>query len=69
MPIITIFNADGEVIEREMTSDELAQWEADKAQAEAELEAKNQAALAKAAAEAKLVALGLDLDDLRALGL
>ena len=69
MPIITIFNADGEVIEREMTSDELAQWEADKAQAEAELEAKNQAALAKAAAEAKLAALGLTADDLAALGL
>ena len=69
MPIITIFNADGEVIEREMTSDELAQWEADKAQAEAELEAKNQAALAKAAAEAKLAALGLTADDLKALGL
>jgi hypothetical protein len=69
MPIITIFNSDGEVIAREMTSDELAQWEADKAQAEAELEAKNQAALAKAAAEAKLAALGLTADDLKALGL
>jgi hypothetical protein len=69
MPIITIFNSNGEVIEREMNPDELAQWEADKAQAKAELEAKNQAALAKAAAEAKLAALGLTADDLKALGL
>jgi hypothetical protein len=69
MTKITIFQPNGEVIQREMTPDELAQWEADKAQAEAELEAKNQAALAKAAAEAKLIALGISLDDLKALGL
>jgi hypothetical protein len=41
----------------------MKQVKADEAQAQAEKAAK------KAAAEAKLVALGLDLDDLRALGL
>lgn len=41
----------------------IKQVKADEAQAQAEKAAK------KAAAEAKLVALGLDLDDLRALGL
>jgi len=61
--------ATGEVIEREMNAEELAQWEADKTQAEAKLEAKNQAVLAKAAAQAKLAALGLTADDLKALGL
>lgn len=63
----------GEQIEREMTAEELAQREAEvsawqakqnlKAQAEAEAAAK------KAAAEAKLAALGLTTDDLKALGL
>jgi hypothetical protein len=56
-------------IDREMTDQEFAQYEVDKA-AEAikqsEAEAKAQA---KVAAEGKLAALGLTTDDLRALGL
>jgi protocatechuate 3,4-dioxygenase beta subunit len=54
---------------RPMTNAEFDQWQADQeaiAILEAEAEAKAQA---KATAEAKLVALGLDLEDLRALGL
>lgn len=61
--------ATGEVIEREMNAEEIKQWEADKAKAETEEQAKAELATKKAAAEAKLVALGLDLDDLKALGL
>ena len=70
MPTIKIHNAEtGEVIERDMTAEELAQWETDRAQEaqrQAEAEAKAQA---KASAEAKLAALGLTADDLKALGL
>ncbi len=70
MSTIKIHNAEtGEVIERDMTADELAQWEADKAEAQEIQDAKAQALNKKAAAEAKLAALGLDVDDLKALGL
>lgn len=63
----------GEVIERELNAEELAQQEIDianaqaaKAIADAEAEAKAQV---KAAAQAKLAALGLTVDDLQALDL
>ena len=59
----------GEVIERELNKEELAQQTIDAAKTatrQAEAEAKAQA---KAAAEGKLAALGLTTDDLRALGL
>ena len=63
----------GQVIERELNAEELAQNEIDTANylikqnaLIAEAEAKAQA---KAAAEGKLAALGLTTDDLRALGL
>jgi hypothetical protein len=46
--------ATGEIIEREMNAEELAQWEADKAQSEAEAQAAAQAAGAKAALLEKL---------------
>lgn len=66
-PMVRIHNADtGEVIDREMTDDELAQYEAHNATL-AELQ--NQTEAAKAAAETKLAALGLTTDDLKALGL
>ena len=69
-PLVTIHNLEtNEISSREMTDDEFDQWQADESQAQAQLEAKNKAALAKAAAEAKLAALGLDIDDLKALGL
>ena len=73
-PIVRIHNTEtDEVIDREMTDDEFAQYQINQAdyqvaeaaeQAEAEAKAK-----AKAAAEGKLAALGLTTDDLRALGL
>jgi len=69
-PMIRIHNTEtDEVIDREMTNTEFAQYEADQAaQAAATAEAKAKAQ-AKAAAEGKLAALGLTTDDLRALGL
>ena len=68
--LITIHNLENnEVVVREMTKDELEQRKLDAAEAAAELQTKLDVKVAKAAAEAKLVALGLDLDDLRALGL
>ena len=73
-PMITIHNIEtGEVIEREMTDQEYADslasqaiWEQQKL-AKAEKDAAELAA--KVAAEAKLAALGLTTDDLKALGL
>ena len=59
----------GEVVERDMTADELAQWELDKAEAALKAQAEAEKAASKAAAEAKLAALGLTADDLKALGL
>jgi hypothetical protein len=59
----------GEVIERELNAEELAQQKIDQARAlqiKAEVEAQ---AEAKVTAEGKLAALGLTTDDLRALGL
>jgi len=70
MTIKIIHNIEtNEIIERDMTNDELAQYQKDQAEAlelKAEAEAKAQA---KAAAEAKLAALGLTAEDLKALGL
>jgi len=69
-PIKVIHNVEtGEIVEREMTDDELAQWELDKAAALAEKKARGDAIAAKQAAEAKLAVLGLTADDLKALGL
>jgi hypothetical protein len=59
----------GEVIEREMNAEELAQLAVDDAAAQARAEVEAQAIAAKATAEAKLKALGLTTDDLKALGL
>jgi hypothetical protein len=73
-PTIKIHNVEtGEVIEREMTVEELTQMEADVAKAQeirvAEAAALAEAEAAKVAAQAKLAALGLTADDLKALGL
>ena len=66
-PLIRIHDlATNEVVDREMTTDEFAVYEA---QQIAEAEAQNKIAEAKAAAEAKLSALGLTTADLQALGL
>lgn len=70
MSIIVEHNVEtGEVVERKMTDDELAQLEADKLEAKAKLEAEELAAEKKAAAEAKLAQLGLTAEDLKVLGL
>ena len=61
--------ATDEVIDREMTDAEFAEFEADKALQAAQVAAQVQADTAKAAAQAKLAALGLTTDDLKALGL
>lgn len=54
---------------REFTAEELKQYKADQAEQEAILVAKAEAQAAKEAAQAKLAALGLTEDDLKALGL
>lgn len=74
MTLITIHNAEtNEVIQREMTSEEKAQWDKDQAEAKArkELQAKlkEEAEMKRTAAVAKLAALGLTTEDLSALGL
>jgi hypothetical protein len=55
MTTIKIHNVEtGEIIEREMNAEELAQLEADKAMAQAEAKAKAETAAAKAALLSKL---------------
>lgn len=69
-PMIRIHNAETqEVIDREMTAEELAEWQAWQASRETKSSGEAQAEAAKAAATAKLAALGLTADDLKALGL
>lgn len=69
-PTIRIHDIESnEIIDREMTELELSQYEIDQANAQAEVTAKNQAEAAKEIAQAKLAALGLTTDDLKALGL
>ena len=69
-PMIKIHDlATGEEIIREMDADELKQWEIDNAnnlQIEAERSAEQSA---KKAAQEKLTALGLTIEELKALGL
>ena len=70
METIKIHNAQtGEVIEREMNAEEQTQWQSVQDRLAARQEAEVEAAAKKAIAEAKLVALGLTSDDLKALGL
>ena len=69
-PTIKIHNVESdEIIEREMTDAELVQWEKDLADIETRKQAQAEAENKKTAAEAKLAALGLTTDDLKALGL
>ncbi len=69
-PMIRIHNLEtDEIIDREMTDAEFAQYQLDKAKFEETAKAEQDKAIAKAAAEAKLEALGLTSDDLKALGL
>lgn len=69
-PMIQIHNVEtGEVIEREMNPEELAQYQKDQTEAELAASKQAEAEAAKEAATAKLSALGLTADDLKALGL
>jgi hypothetical protein len=69
-PIIREHNLEtNEIIDREMTDEEFAEYEKQKAKDLVASEEEAARAAAKAAAEAKLAALGLDADDLKALGL
>ena len=66
----TIHNIEtGEIIQEELTAEDLAIKAADEAEAIAKKAAKVQAEADKAIATAKLSALGLTADDLKALGL
>jgi hypothetical protein len=55
--------------ERELTAEEITQYESRKSEVDAENEAKAAAQIKRAAALSKLEALGLDETDLTALGL
>ena len=68
-PIVRIYTAPGEFIDREMNDDEFAQYEIDQAEAETKAAEADAKAEAKAVAQAKLAALGLTVEDLQALGL
>lgn len=69
-PTIRIHNAEtDEIIDREMTAQELSAYEADQAKAEAIQQNIKNAQIKKESAQAKLEALGLTTDDLKALGL
>lgn len=67
---IKIHNVEtGEIIERDMTKEEIANLDAIRKQGDADQLVKEQMSIKKAAAQAKLEALGLTADDLKALGL
>ena len=69
-PTIRIHNTEtDEIIDREMTEAEFAKYQADKAQVVWEKTEAEARATAKAAAQSKLAALGLTVEDLQALGL
>jgi len=69
-PIVRIHNIEtNEVIDREMTDDEFAAYTAQQQSDLDQVKAEEDAANAKIAAKAKLEALGLTIDDLKALGL
>jgi hypothetical protein len=66
--IVIIDGTTGEQVQREMTAEEVAEYEY-RWREPKEIEAEAIKAAAKAAAEAKLAGLGLTTDDLKALGL
>jgi hypothetical protein len=69
-PIIRIHNTEtNEIVDREMNDLEFKQYEKDTIVRQAQRTQEEQAAANKAAAEAKLAALGLTAEDLKALGL
>jgi len=63
-PLVTIYDADGSFVTREMNDEEYAQWEIDFAAAEAAKTAAEQAAVQK---QALLDRLGITADEARLL--
>jgi hypothetical protein len=69
-PMMRIHNVEtNEVIDREMNDEEFADFQADKLRHETKIALAEAKAEAKTAAQAKLAALGLTVEDLQALGL
>jgi hypothetical protein len=69
-PMVRIHNVTtGEIIDREMNADELAQLEADKVAGDEIAAEQAKVKVTKEAAQAKLAAFGLTAEDLKALGL
>jgi len=69
-PMVRIHNSQtNEIIDREMNDQEFAQYQIDEAQVALEAQEKANAIMKRDAALAKLQALGLTPDDLKALGL
>jgi hypothetical protein len=69
-PEVKIVNLEtGEETVREMNDEEFANYQSDVARYAAKIAAQAEAEAAKASAQAKLTALGLTTDDLKALGL
>jgi FixJ family two-component response regulator len=68
-PIHRIYQEDGSFIDRPFTEKELAQALKDKAETDALIQANAEAEAKRQSALAKLAALGLEEDDLKALGL
>jgi hypothetical protein len=69
-PLIKMHNLEtDEIIEREMNAEEFAQFTIDKAKSDADKETEAAKEAAKVSAASKLSALGLTVDDLKALGL
>jgi hypothetical protein len=67
-PIIKILNVTtGAEVEREMNSSELAQYEQDQLNTQSKKQAETEKAELRSAAEAKLIELGLTVEDLKAL--
>lgn len=70
MPIIKEHNTEtNEIIEREMNPEELAQWQQTVKQGIADRIAREEAKAKKEESLAKLAALGLTAEDLKAVGL
>jgi hypothetical protein len=67
--IVDITTGEESIVEREETADEIAYREKAQADVEAQISQAETKAQAKAVAEAKLAALGLTTEDLKALGL
>lgn len=68
-PMVRIYTSVNEYIDREMNAEELKQHKADLAVAKLEADKLEAKAAAKIAAQGKLAALGLTVEDLQALGL